>query len=80
VRLTIYEPENLTPQIVHDAMGLVTSDVPDLAAMQTWTRNEQLLAYDWAIREHLAASDNPAQRRERPAFTRSGRPRIKAGS
>jgi len=71
MRLTVYEPENLAPQVVRDVMTLAASDVPDLGVVRAWTRNEQLLAYDWAMREHLAASDGLARRRERPAFTRA---------
>lgn len=32
------------------------------------TELERLLAYDWAMREHLRASDNVIRRRERPSF------------
>jgi hypothetical protein len=33
-----------------------------------WTRLERVTAYDWAMREHLAASDNLLRRRARPSF------------
>ncbi len=29
------------------------------------------MALDWAAREHLSASDNPVERRERPSFIRT---------
>lgn len=68
MRITVYAPKELTPEAVHDALTL-TDRPPAIDAVQTWSRYELLLAYDWAIREHLAASDQPMQRRQRPTFT-----------
>jgi len=33
-----------------------------------WSELEKLQAYDWAMREHLSASDNPVRRRPKPDF------------
>ena len=33
-----------------------------------WTQHERVLAYDWAYRIHLRASDNPVRLRPRPTF------------
>jgi hypothetical protein len=72
MRITVYAPNELTPKVVHDALTLATTSrlpAPRRDVIATWTRYELLLAYDWAIREHLAAADNPVQRRQRPTFT-----------
>lgn len=36
--------------------------------VQPWTHLERLIAYDWAMREHLSASDNPVHLRDKPHF------------
>jgi hypothetical protein len=67
-RVTFYEPEELTRQVVADILDLVCASVPRPQVNQ-WTRLEMLAAYDWAMREHLHASDNTAvRRREKPSF------------
>lgn len=59
----------LTPLIVRDVFGLVGVDI-DPAHVLQWTPTELLLAYDYAVREHLSASDNrTVRRRPRPFFT-----------
>jgi hypothetical protein len=68
VRITVYAPDVLTPTAVHDALCL-TDQPPSIETVRTWSKYELLLAYDWALREHLAAADNPVQRRQRPSFT-----------
>jgi hypothetical protein len=68
MRITVYAPRALTPTAVHDALCL-TDRPPPAETVRTWSKYELLLAYDWAIREHLAAADNPVQRRQRPSFT-----------
>jgi hypothetical protein len=40
----------------------------DQGAVETWTELELALAFDWAMREHLAASGNPVKRRDKPSF------------
>jgi hypothetical protein len=73
MRVTFYEPEGeLTAELVSDALGLAGVGVTPEAA-EPWTRFERLLAYDWAVREHLRASDNLVRRRERPSFLPSAR-------
>ncbi len=49
--------------VVHDAT------LPQPGDIETWTPLECALAYDWAMREHLHASDNIIHRRPRPTFT-----------
>jgi hypothetical protein len=71
MRITVYAPRVLTPTAVHDALCL-TDRTPPAETVRTWSKYELLLAYDWAIREHLAAADNPVQRRQRPTFTIPG--------
>jgi hypothetical protein len=66
-------PELLTPRgdvnpgLVRDVLELVEVKV-SLSAAETWTPLELALAYDWAMREHLAASDNPVKFRAKPSF------------
>lgn len=69
-RRSFYAPAELTAEVVHDVMSLVAADLPPLAGVERWTETELLVAYDWAIREHLRASDNPVHWRPRPHFTR----------
>lgn len=67
MRITVYAPKVLTPDAVYDALCL-TDRTPPIDVVRTWSKYELLLAYDWALREHLAAAD-PVQRRQRPTFT-----------
>jgi hypothetical protein len=69
MRLEVLVPRGeLTAVLVRDVLLLVQVTVP-LGTVESWTRFERLLAYDWAMREHLAASDHPASlRRDRPSF------------
>lgn len=73
MRLTLWEPQGGVedPDIVHSVLTLVIHDdtLPSEEEVATWTRFERLLAYDWAWRVHLRASDNPVRRRPRPSFT-----------
>jgi hypothetical protein len=70
MRITCYAPDGeLTAEIVADVLSLIGERAALYpSAIAEWTRLELLLAYDWAIREHLAASDNPVRRRDRPRF------------
>jgi hypothetical protein len=71
MRLTLLEPRGkLDPFLMEDVLLLVLppEKAPTFEAIKTWTPNEMSLAYDWAIREHLAAGDNPVRRRPRPSF------------
>jgi hypothetical protein len=57
------EPEGeLTPGMVQDLLVLVTEGEVSLAIIGKWTPNELAIAYDWAMREHLHASDNHSVR------------------
>lgn len=68
MRLTLFDPHmKLTAELTRDMLLLVSTDVP-AAIVEQWTPNELALAYDWAAREHLSASDDPVQRRPRPWF------------
>lgn len=72
MRLTLKVPTgDVTAEMVHDVLGLVVHNrtLPTESAIHAWTFHEKLLAYDWAMREHLSASDNPVRRRPRPSFT-----------
>lgn len=67
-RVTFYGSQaDLTPEIVSDALSLACVYYPS-HKIGFWTPLERLLAYDWAMREHMSASDNPVQRRPRPYF------------
>jgi hypothetical protein len=72
VKLEFYLPEGeLTPEVLRDMLQQVMEpgvQVP-LEAIGRWTRLEFIMAYDWAAREYLRASDNKrVQRREQPSF------------
>lgn len=56
-----------TAEAVTDTLALAGVSVPPERA-RTWAPLELLLAFDWAMREHLHASDSSVRRRERPAF------------
>lgn len=69
-RVTFFEPQGgLTPKIVSDVLGLVEVEVTP-QAIALWTDMERLLAYDYAIRGHLRASDNLVRLRPMPHFVR----------
>lgn len=58
----IFEPQQeLTPGLLRDVLLLVGLEVAD-GIIAAWTPNEQKLAYDYAAREHLRASDNDSVR------------------
>lgn len=72
VRITFYSPRaGLLTEVVHSVLELVIHDqtLPTLQDVESWTWNERAMAYDWAWRIHLRASDNPVRRRPRPTFT-----------
>lgn len=75
MRVTLYVPRgHLTAEVVRGALSLVIDRVRADAyeTIVNWTRLERLIAYDWAMREHARASDNPTvQRRQRPSFVES---------
>lgn len=72
MRITLKVPRGeLTAELVHDVLRLVVHNrtLPSETSIHAWTFYEKLLAYDWAMREHLSASDQPVRRRPRPSFT-----------
>jgi hypothetical protein len=77
VKTEFLEPRELTAGVTRNVMLLVGADVP-LEAVATWTRMELLVAYDWAMREHLTASDSRLRRREMPTFVRGAATRAPA--
>ena len=69
-RRYFYHPsDRLTAELVCRVLELVSVKV-DPAIAERWTEIELLVAYDWAIRSHLRASDNPTRLREEPWFVR----------
>lgn len=68
MRPELLTPEGtLDPEMLRNVFALIGVTV-DQEALEPWTDLELVLAYDWAVREHLHASDNPVQRRPRPSF------------
>lgn len=68
MKITVFDPHaKLTPEIVGDMLLLAAVDIPP-HIIAVWTPNELALAYDWAAREHLSASDNSVRRRPKPWF------------
>lgn len=59
--------KEMTPLVVRSFLRLVGSDVPT-AEIEKWSPLERALAYDWAYRVHLKASDNIIKLREKPTF------------
>jgi hypothetical protein len=64
---SFYCPQELSVEVVAAVMGLVGSDVPE-SEIEAWTEMERLVSYDWAIRCHLRAADNPTRLRDKPNF------------
>jgi hypothetical protein len=64
---SFYRPEGeLTDKLVRDILFVVGVISVGPAVIATWTEFERLIVVDWAMREHLHASDNPVRRRPRP--------------
>lgn len=68
----------LTPEVVSGALTLAAC--PDGKArdagdkgqrLKGWTRAQLQEAYDWAMREHLGAADNPVKRRPCPELVKA---------
>lgn len=65
-RPTFYDPgEEITVNTLWNLLMLVSVMVAELT-IGRWTKFERLVVYDWAMREHLSASDNIVQRRSKP--------------
>src|SRR5690348_74282 len=71
--IPVFEPkQELTPGSLRNVLGLVSLEVAD-GIIAAWTPNEMRLAYDYAMREHLRASDNHSVRsRPLPWFIAMG--------
>lgn len=67
MRIEVYAPSGDGIEPVRDALALVGVSLP-VAALEPFTRYELLLAYDWAWRTHLRASDAVVRMRLKPAF------------
>jgi hypothetical protein len=68
MRPDLWTPEGtLDPELLSDVLILVGVHIP-AAQMERWTRLERVLAYDWACRLHLRASDNLNHARQKPWF------------
>lgn len=65
--VAFYRPRELSPEVVHSVLGLVGVRI-NPSEIEKWTELELLLAYDYAMRSHLRASDNPTRLRPEPHF------------
>jgi hypothetical protein len=67
MRITFWTPAEtpIDSTTVSAVLGLVSVDIGPEWIIR-WTDNEKIMAYDWAMREHLSASDNPVRRRPKP--------------
>lgn len=73
MRITFWAPERGVddPVIIQSVLSLVMEHPPNIATIETWTKIERLLAYDWAMRHHYKASDNSWIRlRPKPSFVK----------
>jgi hypothetical protein len=57
-----------TPTVLFALQLVLEGSAPEDGVINTWTDEQRRDAYDWAMREHLRASDNPIRRRPKPAF------------
>jgi len=51
-----------TPEDLHSILGLVMPNPPSVAQLRLRNAIERMDAEEWAVREHLAASDNDVER------------------
>jgi len=73
MRIELWSPDEdpISDQTMESVLQLVVHNLaPEcICLIERWTRIERLVAYDWAMREHLRASDNyMVRRREEPSF------------
>jgi hypothetical protein len=61
-------PGGIDAEMLRDVILLAGGPAVPPERLARWTDLERLLAYDWAAREHLHASDNRTRRRPRPSF------------
>jgi hypothetical protein len=57
----------ITDEMLSDILSLVGKN-PEPALLRALTKYERILAHDWAMREHLRASDNLVRLRPFPSF------------
>jgi hypothetical protein len=68
MRPHLMEPQGeLTAELLSDVLTLVSVTIPP-ERITRWTHLERVLAYDWAWRLHLRASDNLNHARQKPWF------------
>jgi hypothetical protein len=68
MRVIFYSPAGpLTAQNMRLILMLVGINAPE-HAITHWTELEMVMAYDWAMRVHLRASDNRVMMRPCPYF------------
>jgi hypothetical protein len=77
-RKLFYAPTALTAEVVRDVLSVVCIEV-SLEIVAQWTPLELLVAYDFAIRGHLRASDSAyVRRRDQPWFVTTAQTMSKA--
>jgi hypothetical protein len=69
MRPELLTPRNITPEIMHDMLTVIGEDV-STERIAHWAPLERAVVYDWAVREHLHASDNLVRRRPRPSLVK----------
>jgi hypothetical protein len=68
-RVTLWDCASpLTVEVLRVTLSVI-GDRPCTRCIGEWTDLERRIVYDWARREHLAASDHPVRRRPRPYVT-----------
>jgi len=68
MRITFMAPERLTADVARNMLAVVGVPVAQ-ETIGGWTQFELVMAYDWATREYLHASDNTTvRRRDKPSF------------
>lgn len=65
--ISLYAPRPVEVEALITLLSLVCV-VAQEETVKSWTELEKALAYDWAMRCHLSASDNLVQARPRPMF------------
>jgi hypothetical protein len=58
---------DIMPETLRDMLALVGENV-SAKRIEKWAPLEMAVVYDWAVREHLHASDNNVRRRQRPSL------------
>jgi hypothetical protein len=61
-------PGHFDAEQLHDVLEMVGVTIGQ-ASIGRWSRFEQIVAYDWAVRKYLVASDHPKRLlRDKPRF------------